>query len=180
MNEKLDLVEILKDCPKGTELWSDDYGKVEFSHIDKRFDHPIITKRSDGHYTSYSREGWFSIDFPANCLLWPSRDCRDWSKFTAPWHKKEKFDPKTLKPFDRVLVRNNCDSTWRCAIFSHISDVYACQYIASCACFKCCIPYNDETKHLIGTTEDAPEYYKYWEELHLEKGLSIKILNLED
>ena len=27
-----------------------------------------------------------------------------------------------------------------------------------------CIPYNEETKHLIGTTEDCPEYYKWWEE----------------
>ena len=25
-----------------------------------------------------------------------------------------------------------------------------------------CIPYNDETKHLVGTTEDCPEYYKWW------------------
>ena len=26
------------------------------------------------------------------------------------------------------------------------------------------IPYNDETKNLIGTTYDAPEHYKYWED----------------
>ena len=25
------------------------------------------------------------------------------------------------------------------------------------------IPYNDETKHLVGTTDEAPEYYRYWE-----------------
>ena len=30
--------------------------------------------------------------------------------------------------------------------------------------YKCCIPYNDETKHLLGTTEEAPDYYKYWED----------------
>ena len=29
--------------------------------------------------------------------------------------------------------------------------------------FNMVIPYNDETKHLIGTTEEAPEYYRYWE-----------------
>ena len=27
-----------------------------------------------------------------------------------------------------------------------------------------CIPYNDATKHLIGTKEEAPEYYEYWED----------------
>lgn len=162
MNEKLDLVEILKDCPKGTELWSDDYGKVEFSHIDKRFDHPIITKRSDGHYTSYSREGWFSIDFPANCLLWPSRDCRDWSKFTAPWHKKEKFDLMTLQPFDKVLVRYE-NKKWQCDMFSYLSGYI---YMVNCVggAYEYCIPYNEDTKHLVGTSEEAPEYYRYWEE----------------
>ena len=27
-----------------------------------------------------------------------------------------------------------------------------------------CIPYNEDTKHLLGTTNDCPEYYKWWEE----------------
>ena len=27
-----------------------------------------------------------------------------------------------------------------------------------------CIPYNDETKHLVGTNDEAPDFYKYWEE----------------
>lgn len=30
--------------------------------------------------------------------------------------------------------------------------------------FKVCIPYNEETKHLVGTKDDCPEYYKWWEE----------------
>ena len=29
--------------------------------------------------------------------------------------------------------------------------------------FWYCIPYNDDTKHLVGTEEEAPEYYRYWE-----------------
>ena len=28
--------------------------------------------------------------------------------------------------------------------------------------YKMCIPYNDETKHLVGTNEEAPEYYRQW------------------
>ena len=27
-----------------------------------------------------------------------------------------------------------------------------------------CIPYNNDTKHLVGTTDEVPEYYRYWEE----------------
>ena len=30
--------------------------------------------------------------------------------------------------------------------------------------YKYCVPYNDDTKHLVGTTEEAPEYYRYWED----------------
>ena len=74
-----------------------------------------------------------------------------------------KFDPKTLKPFDRVIVRNN-NGEWKCAIFSHIKD-YDSDYRYDCCymIYRYCIPYNEETKHLIGTTDDAPEYYRYWE-----------------
>ena len=77
---------------------------------------------------------------------------------------EEKFNPKTLKPFDRVIVRNN-NVEWECAIFSHIKD-YGSGYRYDCCymIYRYCIPYNDETKHLIGTTEEAPEYYRYWEE----------------
>ena len=27
-----------------------------------------------------------------------------------------------------------------------------------------CIPYNDDTKQLVGTADEAPEYYRYWED----------------
>lgn len=75
-----------------------------------------------------------------------------------------KFDPKTLKPFDKVLVRNDND-TWQVEFFSHI-----CQHEPKgwCQCsgdsYYFCIPYNDETKHLIGTNQDAPQHYRYWED----------------
>ena len=164
MNENINLCEILKDCPEGTEFWSDNYGAVKCKYIDKSFDDsPIFVKRADGYTAAYTKEGWCNINCPANCLLWPSKDCRDWSKFTAPWYKKDKFDPKTLKPFDRVLIKNAC-GLWYCNIFSH----YVEKDLAPYHCILCnanfCIPYNDETKNLLGTTDEAPEYYRYWEE----------------
>lgn len=77
--------------------------------------------------------------------------------------KKEKFDPKTLKPFDRVLVRDYNDDKWVCSIFSHIEseDSFHYECILELTC-RYCIPYNDDTKHLVGTTEEAPEFYRYW------------------
>ena len=109
MNENIDLTKILENCPVGWEFWSDNYGKVRFKCINKSYDRPIFVKRTDGGNAYYTKEGWCSKDFSASCLLWPSKDCRDWSKFKAPWYKKEKFDPKTLKTFDRVLVRDSSD-----------------------------------------------------------------------
>lgn len=76
--------------------------------------------------------------------------------------KKTKFDPKTLKPFDKVLVRECDGDIWRCSIFSHIWKDNL-PYVCNGICYKCCIPYNDETKHLAGTTKEAPEYYRYLE-----------------
>ena len=159
MNENIDLTKILKDCPEGTEFWSDNYGEVQFLRIDTDFECPIFVKRTDGYNAYYTKEGWCSIDCPASCLLWPSKDCRDWSKFTAPWYKKDKFDPNTLKAFDKVLVR--ISNLWRVNFFSNKEDdAYRCIDYS----FKYCIPYNNDTKHLVGTTEEAPEYYEYWED----------------
>ena len=77
--------------------------------------------------------------------------------------KKQKFDPKTLQPFDKVLVYDIYDTCegWACALFSHIRESDY-PYSTSSGSFKVCIPYNDETKHLLGTTDEAPEYYRYW------------------
>ena len=167
MNENIDLTKILKDCPEGTVLWSDDYGEVRFKCISKIYNfhinYPILVKRTDGYNLYYSKEGWHNIDFPSNCLLWPSKDCRDWNRFSAPWYKKEKFDPNTLKAFDRVLVRNYKTTKWRCEHFSHFDGDNYNPCIASCCSYTFCIPYNEETKHLVGTTDEAPDFYKYWE-----------------
>ena len=164
MNENIDLTKILKDCPEGTELWSDNYGEVKFLCINTSLENPIRMERADGYSVSYTKEGWCRIEFPASCLLWPSRDCRDWSKFTAPWYKKEKFDPKTLQPFDKVLILDTYD-VWQIELFSHIrgtdTDLW---YQCLDNYYSICIPYNDDTKHLVGTTQEAPEYYRYWED----------------
>lgn len=169
MNENIDLTKILKNCPEETTFWSDNYGEVQFKCIIKSYNYhinyPILVKRTDGHNLYYTKEGWNDMDFPASCLLWPSKDCHDWSKFTTPWYKKEKFDPKTLKPFDKVLVRDLGAHTWRCTLYSHTKeDGSRWKYVTDNSAYECCIPYNDDTKHLVGTIDDPIEYYKYWED----------------
>lgn len=162
--EKINLVEILKDCPRGTKFYSPLFGEVEFDRIDNGDVYPIVIISNRGRSECFSTKGkYYTAYDEAECMLFPSKDQRDWSKFTAPWYKKDRFDPKTLKPFDRVIVRNH-NGEWGCATFSHIKYYDSCYRYDCCyMIYRYCIPFNDDTKHLVGTTEEAPEYYRWWE-----------------
>ena len=166
MNKNIDLTRILKNCPEGFELYSSLHGKVIFSGIDENsLKYPIDCTDYKGSCTSFTKEGYIYKMYPdAECVLFPSKDQRDWSKFTAPWYKKEKFDPKTLKPFDKVLVRDDESCKWRVNFYSHEGESMAYPFRCIGKTYTYCIPYNDVTKHLVGTKEEAPEFYKYWED----------------
>ena len=165
MNENIDLTEILKDCPKGTKLYSTIYGVVKFDEIDE-FDktYPISFKVTADLFSTVTSDGRRFGDFDGECTLFPSKEQRDWSKFKAPWYKKEKFDPNTLNMFDRVLGRDCDNHIWKCDLFSHITGQDYFPYKCVGKSYKYCIPCNDDTKHLVGTKDEEPEYYRYWED----------------
>ena len=171
MNENLNLVEILRDCPEGTKLYSPIIGEVEFKCIDyceiNYCEYPIITRCKNGDHTlSFTKEGLFySEGVQGECImLFPSKDQRDWSKFKVK-SNKQKFDPKTLQPFDKVLVRDSDVVDWKVQLFSRIiEDEEFYPYVCINESYKYCIPYNDDTKHLVGTKEEAQEFYRYWED----------------
>ena len=279
MNENLNLVEILKDCPKGTKLYSTAFGDVYFYGISDNKEYPIcIAVAGNSDYRTLTYDGKLWRDYGGECILFPSREQRDWSKFNPKkdwfvppcefkdgdilsyqtvrfateeekqklfeaikdngyeWNaetktlkklvkpkpkfkvgdkivnrvnmymgdlshqsviseitedkyilndggyihfknqdiwalatdKKQRFDPKTLHTFDRVLVRLTKDCIWNATFFSHYDEevnwgCHPCVTI-SCKSYDKCIPYNDETKHLLGTSDEAPEYYRYWED----------------
>lgn len=170
MNENINLTEILQDCPKGWGFWSKIHGEVTFHKITpyhKTF--PIEVICSDGLICGITENGRALYGYyEGECILVPSKDQQDWSKFYAPWYKKGMFDPKTLKPFDKVLCRRDNFSIWQCNLFSHIHPDYKdLDYPVHCMSntFMRCIPYNDETKHLVGTRDKAPKHYEYWEDL---------------
>ena len=76
---KINLVEILKDAPSGTKLYSLVCGEVEFEKIsqkDKQF--PIVVRSVSGGYRSfYTSDAKFSPD--GECCLFPSKENRDWN-----------------------------------------------------------------------------------------------------
>ena len=79
----------------------------------------------------------------AECLLFPSKDNRDWSTFVPPC---------PFKPFDKVVVKNT-SGVWYCDIFSHYEGVYDL-FVCVGAKWQKCLPYNEETAKLIGTVDD--------------------------
>ena len=170
MNENIDLTKILDGCPKGTKLYSTLQGEVSFVRIDIFDTHPIVltvhNKCTDTTvYDCYSKDGRYNNLYDGECTLFPSKDQRDWSKFEKFWDKPkvEKFDPKTLLPFDKVLVRGHNSKDWRAELFSHIDNTVNMVVCGACY-WQQCIPYNYETKNLVGTGNDCPKYYKWWKE----------------
>lgn len=247
MNKELNLVEILKDCPKGTELYSPLFGEVTLYNVSLSGEYPISVRTQINESVMFSKCGiYYATYTDSECLLFPSKDQRDWSKFVPPckfkdgdivatktglqvfilkrengdgtgycymgynseynnlfpagtwyfsrlateeekkklfdaikvkgykWNAetktleklvKHKFDPKTLKPFDKVLVRDSGAYSWICAFYSHTKECSSLfRYVTNNSAYEFCIPYNDDTKHLVGTNEEAPEYYRYWED----------------
>ena len=163
MNENIDLTKILKNCPKGFELYSPLFGNVKLNSISDCYIE-IIDNIGSGAYFNKLGQYVSTYEVLNDCLLFPSKEQRDWNKFIAPWYKKkEEFDPKTLQQYDKVVVRDSFDDTWGCSLFSHIIKHASFPYRCVGNAFVYCIPYNDETKHLVGTTNEAPEYYRYWE-----------------
>ena len=200
MNENLNLVEILKDCPKGTKLYSPLFGEVEFEKI-KDGIYPIAVKTKTNpiegecieQIRTFSSSGILCLSFNGECVLFPSKDQRDWSKFRpkqskqtegeewcesqkiTKWAyisdllpKSPKFDPKTLKPFDKVLVRRGSENydVWFPDFVSYPPDDTDNKTLCMCVMedMAMVIPYNEDTKKLVGTTDEAPEYYRYWED----------------
>ena len=164
MNENLDLTKILEGCPIGTKLYSTIFGNVSLKEIVSDREYPIII--SQGIKTiPITKEGKYILYYDGECTLFPDKDQRDWSKFERFWDKqKEKFNPKTLKPFDKVLVRNDSLGSWRCDLLSHFNKFSGDPLFISAQYWHECIPYNEDTKYLLGTKYEAPEYYKWWEE----------------
>ena len=167
MNENIDLTKILYGCPVGTEFYSLIHGTVRFLEIlDMNTVYPIaVTSKVDKGY--FTKGGRYFADqtIDDECILVPSKYQRDWSKFERFWDKPKvkKFDIKTLQPFDKVLVRDYPIDKWGCDFFSYIDNTMLFPIMGGGLMHKMCIPYNDDTKHLIGTNNDCPEYYKWWE-----------------
>ena len=55
MNENIDLTKIMKDCPKGTKLYSMIHGYVELVKVSQFVEYPIEVKLSDNSFDSFNQ-----------------------------------------------------------------------------------------------------------------------------
>ena len=132
MNEELNLVEILKNAPECTELYSSIYGNVVFLRVDEsNVMYPIrITMMNGKDVTGYTKYGQKLYGY-GECTLFPSKTQRDWNKF--------KVD---LKEGTKVMCSDH-DKDWhlriykgkkRCSIVGKYND-YEWKYIVPVANF---------------------------------------------
>lgn len=165
MNDNINLTKILKGCPRGTKFYSSVFGEVELVEIKKGYLQPIVLRCLDGDWVYIGVDGRVFPSYDGECTLFPAKDQRDWAKFERFWDKPkvEKFDVNTLHPFDKVLTRCDNSEKWDIDLFGYFDNLYKGVCCLD-AYLKMCIPYNDETKHLVGTKKDCPDYYKWWEE----------------
>ena len=151
----INIAEKLKDCPQGTKLYSPMCGEVELVGIDMgHHKFPIIVRVLDNKapYSNetFTAEGKWCNTEQSECLLFPSKDNRDWNKFNLPTN--------TFKPFDKVLVRDGIDGKWSISLFSyHNEKSQTFPYVCISGRYVHCIPY-EGNEHLLGTPSTPKDY----------------------
>lgn len=134
------LVSILKHCPEGTKLYSPVFGEVTFKRISSSNNilGEAIDRNGENRIVAFTRLGRFHWDFSsAECVLFPSKDQRDWDKFRIPTKKGDVIMFNGMYP---CLVTGDYSkdlSMWCCGLLEdddfctnimHPSEWNACFY----------------------------------------------------
>ncbi len=147
----MNIAEILRKCPKGTKLYSPVFGEVELTKVAYDEVYPITCLTKNGDYGLFTRDGILFFDYSdTECMLFPSKDQRDWSKFGVTEQVTDQESKHQFKPFDKVLVRDGDSDIWDCNIFNRIDEDGEYQCI-DYEYWEQCIPY-EGNEHLLGTT----------------------------
>lgn len=168
-DETLDTLEIEKPEFKDGDILSNPSTALPKNHI---FIFSKFNKYKDfEHHVALTASG--EITIPTSHGVWCRKD--SCVKYATEEEKKQLFSalekkgkawdaekkqivdlkPKCeFNPFDKVLGRNEKDDVWEAELFSHYRE--ESQFPFRCIGFsrKYCIPYNEETAHLLGTTDD--------------------------
>ena len=109
MNENLDLTKILDGCPAGTEFYHLIFGQVALREIIDD-EYPIIVEPIiNTTRSSLTKGGRLNAKYDGECLLYPSKYQRDWSKFERFWDKPQSWE---VWPEDIATVWQSASEDW--------------------------------------------------------------------
>lgn len=103
------------------------------------------------------------VDKTNRCYFGTLEECIGFSE-QDQWHlaPKPHYDISNFKPFDNVLTRHRDGCNWECNLFSRYDHRLQNPFITCNSSYPQCIPFNDDTKHLLGTTDMCDEQYVNW------------------
>lgn len=106
MENKTNISELLRDCPKGMELYSPLCGKCFFDRLNMG---TIICKKQNTQEITFTSEGYYMLPVFDNCecMIFPSKDQRDWSKFQRPFKDGDILISANGNPFILKEIRDN-------------------------------------------------------------------------
>jgi hypothetical protein len=137
------VADYLRNTPKGIKLYSPIFGECEFDHVSLCDSIYVYYKDTQIEFNKYGQFGLNNSD--GECLLFPSKEVREWNNYRVPVRYG-------FEPFDKVVVRDK--NLWHIDLFERYSSdnefPYECLYHE----WKCCLPFNEETAKLIGTSND--------------------------
>jgi hypothetical protein len=117
----------------------------------------------DGNIAIVNEDSYCQKDF---CTARPPTDEEKQQLFSAlekegkAWDSEHKMIvdlPKNceFKPFDKVICRDSDADIWKASFFSHYDERAYYPFFCNNCGYKYCLPYNDETAKLIGTTNNV-------------------------
>ena len=134
------VADYLRNTPKGTKLYSPICGECTLVTVSSNrivvMDHRNVCRSFDPYGL---------IDVNGECLLFPSKEVREWSNYQLP-------APYDFKPFDKVVVRDN-NGTWQIDLFYSFDPTAEYPYNGMVSNWQHCLPFNEETAKLIGTKD---------------------------
>lgn len=110
----MNIAEILEKCPKGTKLYSPVFGEVELSKVDYYGEYPITCITKNGVYCLFTSDGMLFCNYSdAECMLFPSKEQRDWREFNMNTKVNDEDTECQLKQSENVLVDNDIEQNYK-------------------------------------------------------------------
>ena len=137
----MDLAEKLKNAPRGFKMYSPIWGDVYLEKVTILPDGKKCIETDNGNFTAEGKYSNFG-----EVLLFPSYNNKNWDTVNIN---------ASFEPFQKVIAWNGM--VWCAQFYSHYSKSMRLHVCIGGACYVEVLPYNEDTKHLIGTNKDSYE-----------------------